>query len=327
MFAERATWLAARGSVGLLVPSSLADLDGYRYVRRAVTEHHRVREPLMEFGQDAFVGVTQSCFALIADPDPVARPSERPWRLVERQRRGAVASSVAAPAALTRLAQAPALPADLFAEMGFQSSRLASCNLLKRGPVPAAPFDYPLLEGRDVFEFREGPARLFLRAEAALLKAAGCRARPIEAYRAVAFVVRQTAAVPIAALHGGAPFRNSLLAGFARPGLRAELCVALLNSALYRALHLAWQRDARQAAFPQVKLSHLRRLPRPRHDASLFARLVALSHEASRRGVDAELRRALDDTVFDLFELDLEERRAVGRFVAERAPRFGHAAP
>lgn len=327
LFVERAAELAPQGSVGLLVPSPLADLDGYRYVRRAVTKRHRVREPLMEFGQDAFEGVTQPCFAFIADAAIDAAASEAPWCLVERQRRGAIACSVAIPDALSRLSEAPTLPAQLFGEMGFQSSRVASRQLLRRSAAPEAPFDYPLLEGRDVREFYQGPARLFLRADPGLLKAAGCRARPVDAYRAVAFVVRQTATLPIAALHRGDPFRNSLLAGFEQPGWPKELLVALLNSALYRALHVARQRDARQAAFPQVKLSHLRGLPRPRKDATLFERLTRLADDASRGGVSVELRRTLDDAVFELFELGGDQRQSVRRFLAERAPRQGYGEP
>jgi len=327
LFAERAVKLAPEGSVGLLVPSPLADLHGYRHVRRAVTRRHRVREPLLEFGQDAFDGVTQPCFALIADVSTEAAPSEAAWSLVERQRCTAIASSVAAPDTLTRLAEAAALPREVFGEMGFQTSRKASRRLLRRGVAPEAPFDYPLLEGRDVREFHQGPVRLFLRAEPSLLKAAGCRARPVDAYHAVGFVVRQTAAVPIAALHRGDPFRNSLLAGFEHPEWPKEVLVALLNSALYRALHVARQRDARQAAFPQVKLSHLRRLPRPRRDAALFERLAWCAREASRSGVNAELRRGLDETVFDLFEVGADERRSVRRFLAERAPRLGYGDP
>jgi hypothetical protein len=218
--------------------------------------------------------------------------------------------------------RAPRLPADAFGEYGFQTSRLASETLLLRAERPDALHDFPLLEGRNVREFSVSEPRLFLRAEPELLKQAGCRLRSREQYRSVDFVVRQTAPVPIAALHGGLPFRNSLLGGFSRNGLSAALLVALLNSSLYRALHLATQRDARQAAFPQVKLAHLRDLPAPPSDPPRRARLEALAKLMTEMGGSVELARELDDVTFDLFELAGEQRRAICEFLKSRAPKY-----
>jgi hypothetical protein len=209
----------------------------------------------------------------------------------------------------------------VFGEYGFQTTRIASETLLLRAEEPDPDHDCPLLEGRNVREFCVGQARLFLRADPTLLKRAKCRLRPREQYRSVAFVVRQTAAVPIAALHTGLPFRNSLLAGFARAGLSAELLVALLNSSLYRALHLAQQRDARQAAFPQVKLSHLRSLPAPPEAAVTRSRLEKLTQTITKRGPADRLRRELDELVFELFDVARADREQVLGFLRDRAPR------
>jgi len=128
--------------------------------------------------------------------------------------------------------------------------------------------------------------------------------------------------VPIAALCSGMPFRNSLLAGFARDDLEPDLIVGLLNSTLYRALHLAARRDARQAAFPQVKVSHLRALPRPPDDRRACTRVAELAQRATRSGLDLALGEQLDRAVFDLFAVADAEREAVRAFLRARASRF-----
>lgn len=320
LFVERAAELAPGGTIALLLPSPVADLDGYRAVRRAVSAGHAVREPLIEFGQDAFESVVQPCFLLVADADASAIQSDRAWRLAERQRAAGAAEAVSVPELLALLAGAPSLPAALFREMGFQSSGAVSRTLFLRAPEPDALHGYPLLEGRDVFEFRQGEPRLYLRADPELLRLAGARLRAAEDYRRVGFVVRQTAKMPIAALHRGLPFRNSLLAGLSADGISAELAVALLNSALYRALHLAARRDARQAAFPQVKLAHLRSLPRPPACSDLCERVAQFTRRATLSGVSPELRHELDAAVFDLFAVPPDHRRAVLAWLAERAP-------
>jgi hypothetical protein len=307
--------------VALVLPSPLADLDGYRAARRAVTARHVVREPLTEFGQDAFAEVTQPCFALVADPSPEARENDAPWRLAERQRAAGTAAEVDVPNVVVALARAASLPDELFGEMGFQSRRIVSQRLFLRAPEPDAQHRYPLLEGRNVHEFSEAAPRLFLRTDRALLRRARVRLRPRSDYARVKFVVRQTAAMPIAALHDGLPFRNSLLAGFAHPEISPALAVGLLNSTLYRAVHVAGQRDARQAAFPQVKIRHLRQLPRPPENARLTSRIEEITHMATADGMTDQLRLDLDDAVFELFAVPRGDRAGVARFLAQRVPK------
>jgi hypothetical protein len=258
---------------------------------------------------------------LVARAASDAQPSDERWELEERQRASISASTVASPAVLEKLALLEALPLATFREMGFQTSRIASEELLLRSEQPRDGFDYPLLEGRNIREFwQEGP-RLFLRSAPDELRRAKCRLRELEDYRTVDFVVRQTAVYPIAALHTGLPFRNSLLAGFASEGLSALLLVGLLNSSLYRALHVAKRRDARQAAFPQVKIKHLRALPRPLDNDDCRGRLEAVARVASERGVDESLRAELDAATFELFKVSAEDARQVEAFLRERAPR------
>jgi len=321
VFVERALSLAPNGVVALLVPSPLADLDGYRGLRDVVFRKHEPCEPLLEFGQDAFREVVQPCFALVVAPRATkdAPSSGRRFRLSERARAGEDATTLSTPAILHQLAQAEKLPAEMFGELGFQSTRVISERLFARTPSPCAPFDYPLLEGKDVREFRVGSPRLFLHADPALLKAAGCRLRGLEEYRRARFVVRQTARAPIAALSPGLPFRNSLLAGFEVPGYSAELLVGLLNSSLFRAFHLATQRDGRQMTFPQVKVSHLRALPRPRRRDARIEQELCEGVQRARDNLTPALKQALDEIVFELYDVPEPERVAVIQFLRERS--------
>jgi hypothetical protein len=323
LFVERALQLAPQGTVALVVPSPIADLQGYRAVRRVVRRSHTPCEPMLEFGQDAFASVTQPCFALIAEASTGSAPAEtdageRPFRLAERQRAGALAAEVLPPRALIALAELPPFPRELFGEMGFQSTSGVTQRLLRRAPTPDDRHDYPLLEGRDVREFTEGEPRLFLAADPVLLAQAQCKVRDRADYERVRFVIRQTARYPIAALHSGLPFRNSLLAGFHVEDLPAPLVVGLLNSSLYRALHLALRRDARQAAFPQVKIAHLRALPRPPREPAEQREIADLTTELTRSGVTQGPIERLEAAVFRLFSLAPSAAREILDFLAAR---------
>jgi methylase of polypeptide subunit release factors len=321
LFVERALRLAPQGTVALVVPSPIADLQGYRAVRRAVRATHSPREPMLEFGQDAFASVTQPCFALIAEPSLGVTQQvagEVPFRLAERQRAGATAAEVLPPACLAAIAELPSFPKELFGEMGFQTTGVVTKTLLKRAGVPDDRYDYPLLEGRDVHPFTEGEPRLFLNPDREALAKARCRLRDRADYGRVRFVVRQTARYPIAALHRGLPFRNSLLAGFAVDDLPAELVVGLLNSSLYRAIHLAAQRDARQATFPQVKVAHLRALPLPPLNSEARARIASLTSDFTHGRSPASAMARLDHAVFELFSLESSTAQVILAFLAAR---------
>lgn len=325
LFVERAAELAPSGVIALIVPSPLADLEGYRPVRRALGATHAPCEPLLELGQDAFDGVTQPCFALIAAPGGGAEDG-RPFRLVERQRARGAACELEVPEVIARLAARPGLPRELFGELGFQSAGDVAKTLFLRADAPDERHTLPLLEGRRVSEFRVAPPKLFLNPDPGALARARCRLRPREQYLRARFVVRQTAKYPIAALHDGLPFRNTLLAGFEHDEISPALAVALLNSTLYRALHLALRRDARQAVFPQVKVGHLRALPRPPHDPGTFRALEGLTRRASAESSVAGLRPELDRLVFELFGLSSAERAAVREFVLGCAPELARSA-
>ena len=322
LFVERAAALAPHGTVALLLPSSLSDLDGYQNARICFTETHCPDEPLREYGQNAFPGVVQPCFGLVGRARTAPGiGSPRPWALVERARKEDQAAPLVPPRALERLHEMPKLPPELFRELGLQTNREITGRLLLRSPTPRTPFVLGLLEGRRVREFECLEPELFLHPERETLQRTKCLLRPAQTYAAVAFIVRQTAPFPIAAAHNGAVFRNSLLGGFVSAEFDRDLLLGLLNSALFRAFHVSGQRDARQAAFPQVKLSHLRKLPRPPADEVRRERVRRLAAAASRkRSLDAAARLELDAAVFELYGLAHEERTSVIEYLRARAP-------
>jgi hypothetical protein len=205
--------------------------------------------------------------------------------------------------------------------MGFQSNRLVTSHLFLRASSPAAPFELPLLEGRVVSSFRIKEPALFLDARPEGLAMARTRLRSPEQYLAVEFVVRQTAAFTIAARHTGCAFRNTLLAGYGRGELDADLLVGLLNSSLYRAFHVGARRDARQATFPQVKVGHLRHLPLPPHDPMAAATVRQLSQRATEEGFSSDLRELLNSAIFRWFGVTSTECQQLENFLSEKAPR------
>ena len=117
-----------------------------------------------------------------------------------------------------------------------------------------------------------------------------------------------------------------VVAGFETPEFPFELTLGLLNSTLYRALHLAARRDARQGAFPQVKIAHLRALPAlPRSARS--ETIVNVAREASAGGLNVALRQALDAAVFGHFGISAAEAQQIAHFVRERSPQAGLTVP
>lgn len=317
-FVELAAKLSPNGRLALLLPSPVADLDGYRPLRQTLTTSHVVSTDLVEYGQDAFDGVVQPCFALIADAAKSAVESAEAFRLAERGDKGDRASRVEPPEILQQLRHRSPFPRETFRELGFQTTTVVTKNLLLRTSSPVSPFVLPLLEGRDVAEFSVGDPRLYLNPDRDLLRRARCKLRPIEEYQVVDFVVRQTAKYTIAALHSGHHFRNTLIAGFGSAAYGAEVMVGLLNSTLLRALHLASQRDARQKTFPQVKLSHLRALPAPPPSVTKAAKVGQFVRGLHGKTLERADRTRLDAMVFEWYGVSADEATGVERFYVER---------
>ncbi len=302
--------LAARllrlgGRLGLVVPSSVSELDGYRPTRLAHDRLCDVQDELKDFGEGMFAGVTQPCMALVSERRrdgrcggnygsvwPIARPD----------------LDATAKALILRLEQLPRLPPALFGERGLQTDAQARRHFNQSGTA-SGRFTTPIREGTDVREFQLLAPRWHVDPVAL-----GSRLRSARDYQRVDVIVRQTARYPIAALSDGLAFRNSLLAAYANETWTAPALVALLNSALVRWLHFSRFRDARQPVLPQVKIAHLRAIPVPASpQADVLARLALIAQQFTGGPLSQreQMRRQLDDLVYDMYGLAAEERALI----------------
>lgn len=309
LFVERASSiLCPGGRMGFVLPSSVSELGGYEATRRAHDQLCDFEDELVDFGEGCFPGVTQPCMALVSRRSEAGRTRGAcgdPWP-VQRDDLNELGRAL-----LARLAALPVLDADLFGERGVQSDARMKPHM-SAGVESHDRFTTPLREGADIREFFLGAPRLW-----ADWPALGRLARPVLDYGLVRFVVRQTASYPIATLSDGLPFRNSLLAGFSSPRWAPEVVVALLNSSLLRWHHYMRHRDARQPVLPQVKIGHLRAVPRPIvSKAASEERLAELTRcFQGAELVQDEQRLELDELVFDLYESTDAERALVGEWV------------
>ncbi len=310
VFAERcATLLQPGGRLGLVLPTSMADLAGYEPTRQAHDRYCVVDEELPDLGDGRFAGVFQPCMVLLSTRRAANDATTRPWRLSRDD------LDPASRSLLTKLASLQKIPSECFGERGYQTTREDKEALLQE------PDDrqglVPLRSGTEIGEFRRGPPRYF--ADPTRLSQ---KLRPAPQWRAIELLIRQTARYPIAAASDGLAFRNSIIAGFAQPELPAPLLLSYLNSNLVRWFHYHQQRDARQG-MPQLKVGHLRELPCPPSVATdLGERLLALGAELTRAngGCAPEQRRVLDTLVYDAFSLTDEERATVDRWALACPP-------
>lgn len=320
LFAFRcASLLRGGGRLGLVLPTSVADLAGYRATRDAHDLLSQPDDDLPSWGDGAFPGVFQPSMALLSTRRRAGTKAggrgRTSWSLA-RNDLGSVERAL-----LERLAALPKLPAELFGERGFQTTRDDHAHL-RRLPGPTAPFDVALREGADICEFFAGPPTLF--ADPGPL---GRRLRTPEQWQRVALLVRQTARYPIAAPADGAAFRNSILACFENQRWPRALLLGLLNSSLFRWLHFWLHRDAREG-MPQLKVGHLRALPQPissnEHTLAAIARAAGQCQRAlighGGSGQPLLAREKLDARVAQSFQLTSRERAAVAEWAFEHPP-------
>jgi len=339
--------LRARGRLGLVLPTSVADLAGYSATREAHDALCSVDAELPDWGDDAFDGVFQPCMALLstrrgapprADGPSSTDPASNASTPRDEGPRATTEAAAIAPRVwplrndelgtldrrlLERLARLPRLPPEAFGERGFQTNEDDLAHL-SRAPRAGAPYTVALREGADIGEFRALPPQLF--ADASKLE--GRLRKPVD-WQQVKLLIRQTARFPMAALSDGQGFRNSILAGFDSPGAPAALLLGLLNSPLFRWLHYTQQRDARQG-MPQLKVGHLRALPAPpsgSEQARAAIEALAGGLGAKNEGIDASLRAELDAAVCAAFGLDAEERELVARWASEHPPPLSRRRP
>ena len=244
--------VAAEGTrAGVLLPGALCEARGYGALRHAVSARAGLAAPPEDLGEAAFEGVVEPAVLLELEPRAANAPpaSDAPWDGPPREH-GAL---------LDALRDHPRLPARAFGDPGVHTGN--SARALIREPGEGLPL---VREGRDLVAFRLGAPRLALDVRVQRSAERRFRYGPLERYRAVPVLVRQTADRPIAALHTAPTyFRNTLLACSPPPELDPAFVVAVLNSPVAAAWHRLSFRDARQRTFPQVKVAHLRSLPFP----------------------------------------------------------------
>ncbi len=307
VFVERAlTLLRRRGRIGMIVPSSMSELDGYAPTRAAHDRRAACDDLLKDLGTDEFRGVFQPCMALLSTrrPDDVVSDGRVAWPMERTDLDDSMR------ALLARLTSLPPLPSELFGERGLQTCGDDVVNLV---PVPDASRNIGLRTGSDIGAFHRRAPSLYARASDF-----GRRLRAPRAWERVRVLIRQTARVPIAALSDGGAFRNSILAGFANPTFPATFLVAYLNSTPVRWLHFARHRDARQG-LPQVKIGHLRAIPAPIRP-TMIRELSRFGLRLSRAnlGIDGDAQRELDGLASTALGLDARELARIATWV----PRF-----
>jgi len=297
------------GRLGMIVPTSVADLEGYRPARRAHDRLCQAERSLPDFG-DVFEGVFQPCMALISirREGQLEDPPADAWDLERKDLQGPEHEL------LGRLGQLAPLPASLFGERGLQTTAQLRQSIRELdGPQP--PFEVALREGADIQEWTTKSARLFGDASAI-----GKSLRAAEQWSEVALLIRQTARWPIASASDGLAFRNSLLAGFEREDWKRGELLLLLNSSLIRWLHYHRFRDARQG-MPQVKIGHLRSIPAPSRltdEERLRWRAEGDRLIARNKGILPEERASVDAWVFEAYALSADEIRIVRAWAASQ---------
>jgi hypothetical protein len=305
LFIERcARLLRPGGRLGLVVPSSMSEQRGYAPTRLAHDRHASCDVNLPDYG-DSFSGVFQPCMVLYSSrrAQPLTEPTSNSWP-VERPDLDAVGRSL-----LEHFSEHPPLPPELFGERGLQSCGPDAQHL---APAEDSRHRVPVRVGGDIEAgLRRAPSQY------ADPDWFGGRLRTAEEWQAVRLLIRQTARFPKVALADGAAFRNSLLAGFETELYPATFLLAYLNSTPLRWLHFMRNRDARQG-MPQVKINHLRQLPRP-PDLATVHRLQALGEQIGRRnrGISRVQQARIDESVCEAFGLTPLQRRALAAW-AER---------
>jgi hypothetical protein len=310
------------GAVGLVLPATVAELDGYSDCRRVIRSMAMPIEPMAYFGENAFSGVVLPTFAFLAHRTPSNNAADgavadSPFALSAA--RGTTRSDVVegaashvivseeSPGALGRgdlmrsLKNGMRVPDGAFKDPGVHTGNCSKTLIAERPSGKSSP----VREGKDLSAYRVAAPRKWLVLDHVPTEGEYFRIGDLTAYKRIPIVLRQTAHRPIAALHRDPTyFRNSILACLGLPGVDDRAIVCWLNSSIVAWYHLQSTREASQKAFPQVKIKHLMSIPVPEWTPDIISRLTRLHDQ--RVETTGERANALDT------DIDIEIGAAYG---------------
>ncbi|MEC7986963.1 MAG: TaqI-like C-terminal specificity domain-containing protein [Myxococcota bacterium] len=298
LFVERSMdFMAPQGILGLVLPAQMVDLKGYAPLRAWVRREGAVQEPLPYFGEKAFAGVTQPSFGLIVRKEKQQKASNHPFLMEvspafsDRER------------VWERLDECNKPPADCFRDLGLHTGNCAKKIIHKEAREGAIP----IYEGKDVSPFQLRAPRKWFLTSYHPTEGEYYRDGVLHRYETVAILIRQTASRPIAAMHNPKyPFRNSILGCFGIEGVDDFIVLCWLNSTVVAWFHQQQNREAKQQAFPQLKIRHLRNLPLPKWNQALCEEMMGWAHR-----IDAESVQHLDRLMSHQFGLTDREHRTL----------------
>jgi hypothetical protein len=263
MFIERAVAFLSQRFVGFIVPDQIGHLDGYAHVRKAVTRRAGIAA-VRYWGEQVFKGVVTPALTLIADrvhdgPTSIALANGAQHHL--RVAEGEAWVPAETTGLLQKLSAGASSLGRLVADPGVHTGNCSEKLIFPVGNGEGQCV--PVLEGKQVSRYSCDRPRKVLRLDYMPLSGEYFTIRSKEKYAAAKFVIRQTAAYPIVGPREHAEyFRNSLLALYdPSDGTDVWYLVGLLNSRVLRYVYQVMVRESQQEAFPQVKISSLRRLP------------------------------------------------------------------
>jgi hypothetical protein len=326
-FMERAAKLLSKRLVSFIVPDQVGHLDGYRSLREILLRHGGLLE-VKYWGEKVFAGVTTPALTFVWDREG-ARDATRIRAADNSEQMGAVRGGAAwtvnsSSALLEKLAARAMSIRPWLADCGIRTT-----NAHKQ-VVPLARAEsrcLTALEGKQIGRYWCTAPEIGVR-----LDAGDVFKSKDEKYQRARFLIRQTAAYPIVGPRDHTThFRNSLHALYEPDdGLDVRYLVGVLNSKVLRFAYVKTIREARQKAFPQVKLAPLGQLPVRRLDLGRAAdkaahdRVVDMvevllgahrelrerddaTSRASLRRKAAEVDASLDAEVFRLYDLERGE--------------------
>lgn len=341
LFMERSAKDLSRRRVSFIVPDQVGHLEGYRSLRRLLAREGGLLE-VKYWGERVFKEAVTPSLTFLIDKDQ---------RLGETQivdhdgtvRHGNIEggdpwSFSSSRELLEKLRQQSMSIRPYLADCGVRTTN-AKSQVVKL--ADATGKFVITLEGKQIGRYWCAPPEIAVRLDTDARVFLGRDHK----YEGAKFLIRQTAAYPIAGPREHATyFRNSLHALYAPEGdLDVRYLVGLLNSKLLRFAYVTTIREASQRVFPQVKLGPLGTLPiraldlrlpndRKKHDrvVELVDAILAAQRQlrSEKDGTTAEARRLrvreldadIDRTVFDLYGLTTAEVAQVESVVDTLAP-------